>query len=243
MSTAGVVIIGNEVLAGQVEEQNAKYLIGRLRALGVDLRRIVFIRDDVEAIANDVRTMSAAHDHVFTSGGVGATHDDVTMKGIAQAFGRRLEPHAGLMTALKAYHPDAGPAVLRQAVLPSGAELIEGGSLPFPLVKVENVYVFPGVPEFLRAKWSAVEDRFRTIPFVVREFYLAVPESRIADLLTEVDAAFPNVEFGSYPRFDDADHRVKITVQARDPAQVVEAALALLARLDRAWIVRESQGC
>lgn len=239
MSTAGLVVIGNEVLSGKVEEENARFLIRELRDLGVMLMRIVFIRDDIDTIARDVREMSAAYSHVFTSGGVGSTHDDVTMHAIAQAFGVELEDNAELIAMLKAHYGDrANDAVLRMGRLPQGAELLGKNELRYPLVRVRNVFVFPGVPMFLRSKFEVVKRLVRGRPFVLRQVFLNVGEDRIAEPLTEIDRAFPDVEFGSYPRFDDADHRVKLTVEGRDPEQVAAGLAALIERLDPAWVVR-----
>ncbi len=239
MSTAGLVVIGNEVLSGKVEEENARFLIRQLRDLGVMLMRVVFIRDDVETIARDVREMSAAFDHVFTSGGVGSTHDDVTLHAIAQAFGVELEDNAVLVGMLEAHYGERmNAAVRRMGRLPQGAELVGLEELRYPLVKVRNVFVFPGVPVFLRSKFEVVKRLIEGTPFILHQIYLNVGEDRIAEPLTEIDRAFPGVEFGSYPRFDDADHQVKLTVEGRDPEQVAAGLKALLGRLDPAWVVR-----
>jgi FAD synthetase len=239
MTTAGLVVIGNEVLSGKVEEENARYLIKELRELGVMLMRVVFIRDDVETIARDVREMSASYSHVFTTGGVGSTHDDVTMNAIAKAFEVQLEDNTVLFEMLQAHFGERiNESVRRMGRLPAGAELVGLEELRYPLVKVRNVFVFPGVPVFLRAKFEVVKRLIRSAPFVLRQVYLNVGEDRIAEPLTEIDRAFPEVEFGSYPRFDDADHRVKLTVEGRDPEQVAAGFQALMKKLDPSWVVR-----
>ncbi|MCB9653856.1 MAG: competence/damage-inducible protein A [Deltaproteobacteria bacterium] len=239
MSDAGLIVIGNEVLAGRVEEQNAKFLIARLRKIGVVLARVVFLRDDVDAIAREVRMMAKDFAHVFTSGGIGSTHDDVTLRGVAEAFGLGLESHAALESALRSRYPDASPATLRLAIVPTGAELIESGMASFPLLRVRNVYVFPGVPEFFRSKWLAVESRFETTPFCGYALYLNVGEEEIADLLSDIDRMFEDVEFGSYPRFDAQDYKVKITLQSKKQPRLEAARTALKARLTRGWLVKE----
>ena len=123
MSTAGLVIIGNEVLSGKVEEQNARFVIQELRDAGVTLMRVVVIRDDIATIARDVREMSSDYDHVFTSGGVGATHDDVTLEGIARAFDVPLEQHPELVSLLEEFGMELNAAALRMATVPAGSEL------------------------------------------------------------------------------------------------------------------------
>jgi molybdenum cofactor synthesis domain-containing protein len=239
MSTAGILVIGNEVLSGKVEEANARFLIGALRELGVQLMRVVFVRDEPAVIARDVRELAAAYDHVFTSGGIGATHDDVTLDAVAEAFSVPLVEHPWLRAQLDRYvGADPDPSVLRLARLPEGAELLGIGELRFPLVRMRNVYVLPGVPSLLKVKFAFLGPRLRAAPFFLRQLFLGVGEETIAERLAAVDRAFPDVEFGSYPRFDEADHRVKLTVEAKDPERVEAGLRALLASLEPGWVLR-----
>lgn len=239
-STAGILIIGNEVLSGKVEEANTGFLIRELRALGVGLERVVFVRDEVEAIAADVADMARRFDYVFTTGGVGATHDDITMGAVARAFDVPLVTHPELAERLRRHFGEGiDPAMARMAELPEGATLISTGEGRFPVVRMRNAFVLPGVPSFLRAKFEHVRPHLSGTPFVLRQVFLSVGEDRIAQRLAEVAAVHPGVEFGSYPRFDDADHRVKITAEARDPAAVASGWAALLAVLEPEWILRE----
>ena len=240
MSRAGAIIIGNEVLSGKVEEENARFLIRELRGLGVKLERIVFLRDEVEEIATEVRRMSAAYDHVFTSGGVGTTHDDVTFLGVARAFGRelRLEPRLEALLAAR-FGDKMNDVVRRMAHVPEGAELLYARPDRFPVLAVENVFVLPGVPLFFRAKFEEVlRARLGGPAFVLRQVYVSVPEDEIAVHLEQVQRAHPDLELGSYPRFDDADHRVRLTVEGRDGARVEAGFRALLGGLPPAWVVR-----
>lgn len=239
MSTAGIVVIGNEVLSGKVEEENARYLTRGLRELGVALMRVVFVRDEIGTIAEDVRQMADAYTHVFTTGGVGSTHDDLTFEAIAAAFGVGLELHPELDQALQAHYGSRyDHATRRMALLPEGTELLGMGELRYPVIKVRNVFVLPGVPSFLKLKFDYLRPRLRTQPFALRQVFLSVGEDRIAVLLKAVADAHPHLEFGSYPRFDDADYRVKITIESKDQAEV-EAGLAMLTqRLDPSWILR-----
>ena len=239
MSTAGIVVIGNEVLSGQVEEANARYLVKELRALGVQLMRIVVCRDDIDTIAKDVRELSDAYTHVFTSGGVGSTHDDLTLTAIARAFDAPIEPHPILMGMIEAHFGDRiNDAVRRMGLLPRGAELLGLNELRFPLVRVRNVYVFPGVPEYLRAKFEWLKPQLADTPFVLKQVLLRVGEDRIAERLATLDAAHTEVAFGSYPRFDTDEYRTKITLECRDPDRVQAALDDLLGWLDPSWVVR-----
>lgn len=241
MVTAGILVIGNEVLSGKVEEENARYLVGQLRDLGIDLMRIAVVRDDVDTIAEEVERMAARFTWVFTSGGVGSTHDDVTFAAVARAFGVELVESPGILALLEEYFGDRmNAAVRRMAQLPEGTELLGLHELSYPIVRVRNVHVFPGVPKYLRMKFDYLKDRLRTDrPFVLRQVYLGISEDRIAIPLAEEDARFPDVEFGSYPQFDNPDFKTKLTVEGRDQARVNEAFEALLARLEPEWIVRE----
>lgn len=244
MSTAGVLVIGNEVLSGKVEEQNARFLVHRLRAIGIDLMRISIVKDDVDTIAREVRAMSEAYTWVFTSGGVGSTHDDVTLSAVAQAFDVPLETQPEILALLEAHFGERmNPAVRRMAMLPEGTELLGVGELRYPLVRVRNVHVFPGVPRFLQAKFGWLESRLAEAPFILYELYLDVSEDRIAIPLAEEDARFADVDFGSYPHFDEPDFKTKLTVEGRDGARVAEARAALLARLEPGWVVREVGPC
>lgn len=239
VSTAGIVVIGNEVLSGKVEEENARYLTQGLRDLGVALMRVVFIRDEIDTIAKDVREMSEAYTHVFTSGGVGSTHDDLTFDAIAAAFGVGLEIHPELDRALQAHYGERyDQATRRMALLPEGTELLGLGELRYPVIKVRNVFVLPGVPSFLRLKFDYLRPRLRSTPFALKQVFVSVGEDRIALLLKGVAVAHPELEFGSYPRFDDADHRVKITIESKDLPRVEAGLSSLLEVLPPDWVVR-----
>ena len=152
--TAGIILIGNEILSGKIRDENAAYLCRELRALGVDVRRIAVIPDEVGLIADEVATFTKAFDLVFTSGGVGPTHDDVTIEGVARAMAVPVVRHPELVALLERYYRGkVTEAALRMAEIPEGAELVTGGTLRFPTVLMRNVYVLPGVPEIFRQKF------------------------------------------------------------------------------------------
>lgn len=237
--TAGIVVIGNEVLSAKVDEKNAKHMAAGLRAAGIDLTRIVVIRDDVETIAADVASMAKTCDHLFTSGGVGATHDDVTMEGIAKALGRPLIQDPYLTSLIEGHYSDRpSDAVMRMAMVPRGSVLLGKEELLYPVVQVENIFVLPGVPEFLRAKFDFLLTRLEGTAVILRQIYVRAGEAMLADLLEETSDALPTVEIGSYPRFDIPDYRVKITVESRDAAAVDAGVERVVAGLDPADIVK-----
>ncbi|MBA3452363.1 MAG: competence/damage-inducible protein A [Deltaproteobacteria bacterium] len=238
MPTAAIVIIGDEILSGKFVEENAAFLIGELRALGVDLKRITVIPDDRDDIAATVREQAAKFDHVFTSGGVGPTHDDVTMEAIALAFGTTVIREPVLEQRVRAYWGDrlAEPN-LRLADVPAGAELVYGKDQVWPVVAYRNVYILPGVPTLFRRKFVDIRDRFRTETVTIARVYIDADEGQIAKDLDNVVAAHPSVKIGSYPRFAEKDFRVLVTLEGRDTAEVA-AAFALLVERAGTKVVR-----
>ena len=144
--TAGIILIGNEILSGKITDANAAYLCRELRALGVEVRRITVIPDEVDLIATEVRAFSGAYDVVFTSGGVGPTHDDVTIEGVARALDVPVIREPRLVQVLEGYYKGRlNDARLKMAEVPRGAELTADGELVFPAVVVRNIYILPGV--------------------------------------------------------------------------------------------------
>lgn len=230
--TAGIIVIGNEVLSGKVTDTNSPYLCRELRALGVDLDRILTIPDVVETIASEVRAMSDAYDFVFTSGGIGPTHDDLTMEGVARAFGRELALSPSIAGRIERAQGRApNESQLKMAMIPAGASLVDAGDLWFPVVIVENVYVLPGVPELLMKKFASVRDRFRGEPFLLKNVYVKRRESEIAASLNELLAEFPQLLLGSYPKIGEEDFHVLLTLESRDAAYLGQALESLLRRL------------
>lgn len=232
MASAGILVIGNEILSGKVVDTNSPYLCRELRALGVDVGRIVTIPDAVEIIAAEVRGMSAAYDFTFTSGGVGPTHDDLTLDGVAAAFERPLElvPRVAERIARAQGRPP-NESQLKMARMPAGAVLLDAGDLWFPVVVVENVYVFPGIPELLRKKFEAIRERFRGVPFLLKRVYVRRRESDIAAALNGLLAAFPELLLGSYPRIGEEAFQVMVTLESRDPGYLKRALDELLTEL------------
>jgi len=232
-STAGILIIGNEILSAKVQDENAPYLLQGLRELGVVVRRVHVIPDVIEEIADEVRRFASAYRYVFTSGGVGPTHDDVTMDGVAMAFDRPLVRHPEmeslLRRALRGTEPNASQ--IKMCMLPEGAELLQTHELWFPLVKVSNVYVFPGIPRLLRAKFDSLRSKLEGHPMFLRRVFVRCMESDIAESLHELLAEFRTLEVGSYPATERADHRTLVTLEATDEGLVTRAVAVLLEKL------------
>lgn len=217
MPTAALVIIGNEILSGKFADENGPYLVPRLRELGCDLGRIVVIPDAPQVIASEVRACSDAFTHVFTSGGVGPTHDDVTFPSVALAFGVPLVRHPTLEAILRDRLGEAcNDAALRMAEIPEGADLWWDGLVRYPLVVVRNVAIFPGVPALFKLKFEAVAHRFAGQPMSTERAWTSRTEPEIADCLTEAAGRWPGVAIGSYPRFELVPPRVLVTLESRD---------------------------
>ncbi|HEV8324504.1 MAG TPA: molybdopterin-binding protein [Myxococcota bacterium] len=223
-NTAAILLIGNELLTGKTADSNAHWLAGRLFALGARVKRIEVIPDDVPTIAEAVRRLAAAHTWLFTSGGVGPTHDDMTIPGVAAAFERKIVRIAELADGLRRFY---GSAVtdghLRMADAPEGYRLIASFDTRFPVLAYENVFVFPGVPELFRKKFEAVEHLFRGEPIHLRQIFLLTDEGRIAALLADAEQRHPGVAIGSYPSFTNPTYRVKVTMEGRSLPDVEAA--------------------
>ena len=240
--TAGLVLIGTEILSGKITDANASYLCKELRALGVEVRKISVIPDEVELIAAEVREFSRTHDVVFTSGGVGPTHDDVTMEGVARAIGTRVIRHPQLVSLLEGYFKgqkaQLTEARLRLAEVPEGAELVSDGALMFPAVTVKNIYILPGVPEIFRQKFDMLRERFRESPFHLTSVFVSIAESVLADHLNALVARHPELMLGSYPEFSNPEYKVKVTLESRDSGFLERALQEFLKRLPAESVVR-----
>jgi molybdenum cofactor synthesis domain-containing protein len=232
MPTAGIIIIGNEILSGKITDTNSPYLCRELRALGVDVERILTIPDVIEVIAREVTAMSETHDFVFTSGGIGPTHDDLTMDGIALAFGREIELYQSVADRIhRAQGHEPNESQLKMAMIPQGARLVDAGDLWFPVVIVENVHIFPGIPELLRKKFESIRQRFRGVPVLLKRVYVKQRESDIASSLHELLQEFPELMLGSYPRIGEEAFHVILTLESRDAGYLQRALDSLLERL------------
>jgi molybdenum cofactor synthesis domain-containing protein len=240
VSTAAILVIGNEILSAKVQDENGPFLAKELRQLGVDLRRIETVPDEVPLIVDALRRCLSQARWVFTSGGIGPTHDDVTIAAIAQAFGRSVVHDERTLTLLRSrFGEPLKPALRRLAEMPEGARAEFHEGYLFPVITVENVVILPGVPSLLREGFTRLRDRFRVSPIHSRAIYFSVGEGTLAEHLDATVARFPSVGIGSYPRFDAADHRVKVTFDGRDQEQVRAASEFLKARLPRDLVVRE----
>jgi molybdenum cofactor synthesis domain-containing protein len=221
MKTAAILIIGDEILSGKYSDENSPYLIRRLRDLGVRLRRIQVLPDEPETIATAIRDAVQEVDWVFTTGGIGPTHDDRTMSAVALAFGVPLISHPALVAVVEKAFPDGPtPAALRMALVPEGAELWWDGDVRFPLVVIQGVHILPGVPSITVRKFEAAAERWRGQPLFTAKLRTLEKEVDIAARLAQAQDRWSQVAIGSYPRLDDEPRHVVITVEGSLASQV-----------------------
>ena len=238
--TAAVLVVGNEVLSGKRADQNGPCAIRTLRDRGIRLDALLTLPDRLEIISEAVARERARVDWLFTAGGVGPTHDDVTLPAVAHALGRPLVRHERLVENIRRWHQRRGgtptEAALHMADVPQGTRLI--GDPTFPVMAVENVVMLPGPPEFFRVQLEAFTAVLQSPPFRAASIFLALGEDHFAAALDLVARAHPDVDIGSYPRFDEADHRVEVTFEAKDASRVEVALRAFLAALPDGAVVR-----
>ena len=239
-TSAGMVVIGNEILSGKVVDSNSSFLAKQLRSVGVSLERIVVIPDEVDIIAREVRHLADAYDLVFTSGGIGPTHDDVTVSGVAAALGRKVVRDPTLEVALRGFFKEkTSESHLRLADVVEGTELVADEGLKFPTFLVDNVYILPGIPEIFCDKVKAIRGRFATDPFYLRVVYVREQETAIAVPLQQTLDAFPELLLGSYPKLNNPEYKVRLTLESKDAAYLNQALEKLLELLPAEAVVRQ----
>lgn len=236
-ATAAAVIIGNEVLSAKVEELNGAWLIQKLHGQGVELVSMSVVRDDVDAIVEAVVRSRDAADWVITSGGIGPTHDDVTVRAVALALGRRVVRSPEIEDGIRGHYRARGggdppPEAFRLAEVPEGTQLLENAGNGYPIFECDRVFLLPGVPELFRRQLGVVLPRLGGSPLSCEVLLLGVGESEIARALDAVALSMPEVSIGSYPQFDpDLPYRVKVTVEHEEKSRVEAAVAELIERL------------
>lgn len=226
--TAAMLVIGDEILSGRTRDANMHHLAGRLAAHGIDLKEARVVADDSAAIVAAVRALAAEYDHVFTSGGIGPTHDDITADAIAEAFGVgidiRDDARAVLMKFIEARGAEVTPARLRMARIPDGARLIDNPVSAAPGFTLGNVHVMAGVPRIFEAMLTGL---LATLaggqPLISRTWRVLLPEGDIAAPLAELAGRHPELAIGSYPFNDHGTFGANIVVRGPEAAAVASA--------------------
>jgi molybdenum cofactor synthesis domain-containing protein len=239
VETAAFLAIGNELLSGKVVEANLAPLAKTLRALGIQLSTAEILLDDVPTLASAIARLSAAYGVVVTSGGVGPTHDDVTIEAVAQAFKRRVVRDATLVELVRQTFGDrTSEAHLRFADIPEGAELRRAPDVSWPTPVVENVWILPGVPEVFRMKLATLRTWVvGPRPFISRALVLTKDEVDLKDSLDAVVAAHPAVSIGSYPALFNPRYRTRITFDGTSETAVLAALDDLRGCMDPSSVV------
>ncbi|ADE87159.1 competence/damage-inducible protein A [Rhodobacter capsulatus] len=230
--TCAILIIGDEILTGRTREGNAHHLAGELVKAGFDLRQIRVISDDHPTIVAAVRELSGTHDHLFTSGGIGPTHDDITADAVAEAFGRSIGIRDDARAILAAHYAARGveftEARLRMARIPEGASLIDNPVSGAPGFSIGNCHVMAGVPNIFQAMVAGLLPRLAGgQPLLSRNWQMMVAEAAIADALRDLAAAHPAVSFGSYPFVTEGQYGTNLVARSTEPA-ALDAAFAAL---------------
>lgn len=242
MSTTAGLIIGNEVLTAKVVDENGPHLVRRLREHGASLVSLQVVPDDVDAIVEALTAARRRARSVITSGGAGPTHDDVTVRAVALALGRRVVRLPEMVDILTRAHGE-GPlpeAALRMTEAPEGSELLATGDTRFPVLGCDGVFLLPGVPQYFRAQLEVVLPRIPPSPVTLRMLFVSLGEPELARVLDQIALSRPHVAIGSYPVFErDAGYRVKLTIEHRAAPEVDAAVAALKRALPPGAIVRE----
>jgi len=233
--TAAMLVIGDEILSGRTRDANMYYLAGQLTAIGIDLKEVRVVSDDGPAIVEAVKALSAAYTHVFTSGGIGPTHDDITADCIAEAFGKSIDVRADAAALLGAYYASTGKefnaARQRMARIPADATLIDNPVSVAPGFTLENVHVMAGVPSVFTAMVASVLPTLTGgAPLLSQSLRVVRGEGDIAGPLGEFAARYPSLSVGSYPFQDNGIYGANLVVRGQD-AGVLNAAMAELAAI------------
>lgn len=233
--SAAVLVIGNEILSGRTQDVNVQRIARKLETAGITLREVRVVADDEDAIVAALNALRGQVTDLFTTGGIGPTHDDITAASVAKAFGVALreDPEArARLTAWYGGEAHLNPARLRMALMPEGATLIDNPVSAAPGFSIGNVHVLAGVPEVMAAMLDGLVPRLRPgPPLHTRQVSSALPESLIADGLAAVAARFPEVQIGSYPWFRMGQTGVVLVARSRDLRAVDAAAEAIAALL------------
>jgi molybdenum cofactor synthesis domain-containing protein len=228
--TACVIVIGNEILSGRTRDANLPYLAERLAALGIRLAEARVIPDRIEAIAATVNETRARYDYVFTTGGIGPTHDDITADAMAQAFGVALEHHPEALAILETQYAEGefNEARRRMARVPAGGTLIHNPVSKAPGFQIENVFVMAGVPMIMKAMFEGIRDRLvGGAPVLTRTIASGLAEGQIAGGLGGLQARFPAIDIGSYPYYRAGRFGVAIVLRGTEEGALETAAEAV----------------
>lgn len=226
--TAAVLLIGNEVLSGRTKDRNLGFIADYLSSLGIDLMEARVVADDEDDIVAAVNALRTRYSYVFTTGGIGPTHDDITADSIAKAFGVGISHHPEAVAILSAYYAENGregnEARMRMARIPHGATLVDNPVSKAPGFRLENVFVMAGVPKIMQAMMDSIAPHL-TKGVIVRSRTVVFEggEGDIAKPLKDIQSQFPDVTIGSYPFQSQKGFNTNLVLRSRDEAKLTEA--------------------
>jgi len=233
--TAAMLVIGDEILSGRTRDSNMHHLAQELTRAGITLRQARVVADDHAEIVAALRALSAGHDHVFTSGGIGPTHDDITADAVAEAMGAQIGHRADAMALLQAHYDRSGQpfneARQRMARIPDGATLIDNPVSTAPGFTLGNVHVMAGVPNIFQAMLASVLPKLTGgPPLLSQSFRVNRGEGEIAGPFGALAAEFPDLSMGSYPFIQNGAHGANLVIRGTDPGRV-DAAMVRLTQM------------
>jgi molybdenum cofactor synthesis domain-containing protein len=226
--TAALLVIGDEILSGRTKDKNIGAIADHLTGIGIRLKEVRVVADDEAEIVAAVNVLRARYTYLFTTGGIGPTHDDITADSIAKAFGVTIDvdsrARALMQAACDARGVELTPARLRMARLPAGSELVENSISVAPGFMIGNTIVMAGIPDIMRVMLEAVTPRLKTGAKMLSETIpLDRPESQIADLFAAHQKRFPDVAMGSYPSLRDGKPATDLVLRSVSPERLLEA--------------------
>ena len=233
---AALIIIGNEILSGRTQDKNLSYLANWLNEIGIQLSEVRIIRDEEGIIIETVNYLRKTYNYVFTTGGIGRTHDDITSLSIARAFNVDLEINDRALSILKEYYKDSEltDARMKMTMMPKGAELVDNPISRAPGFKMENVFVMAGIPLIMQGMLEGARQYLKGGD-VIKSSSVDVftPESNVAEDLAQLQNKFPNVEIGSYPFSKENKFGTSLVLRSKDEELLNNCKLELLKIVDK----------
>ena len=227
---ASLIIIGNEILSGRTQDKNLSYLATWLNEIGIQLSEVRVIRDEEDEIVDTLNLLRSKYDYVFTTGGIGPTHDDITSESVAKAFNVELEVHPGALNILREYYKDSEltEARMKMAKIPKGAILVENPVSKAPGFKIENVFVMAGIPKIMQGMLEGAKTHLsKGDPVQSESIDVFMPESFIAEEFSKLQAQFREVEIGSYPFNKDGKYGTSLVMRSSDSKKLSDCKVQL----------------
>ena len=233
---AALIIIGNEILSGRTQDKNLSYLANWLNEIGIQLSEVRVIRDEEEIIVDAVNNLRKTYNYVFTTGGIGPTHDDITSLSIARAFNVDLEINDKALSILKEYYKDSEltDARMKMTMIPKGAELVDNPISRAPGFKIENVFVMAGIPSIMQGMLEGARKHLKGGDIIKSTSVdVFTRESNVAEELAELQRNYPDVEIGSYPFSKENKFGTSLVLRAKDSRLLKKCELELLRIIDK----------